>query len=64
MKAAVDRQLAQVTQQLDQAKIVVSELEGVQDHCFELEGEVAEVRGQLNQKDTQICQLELVSVSV
>ncbi len=36
-------------------------MEQVQDHCGELEREVAEVRGQLNEKDTEICQLELVS---
>lgn len=56
--------MVQVSQQLKIATVAVGELEGVQEHCEELEAEVAQVRGQLNQKDTELRELELVSECV
>ena len=56
--------MVQVSQQLKVATVAVGELEGVQEHCDELEAEVTQARGQLNQKDTELRELELVSVCV
>ena len=53
-----------MSQQLQVATVAVGELEGVQEHCGELEEEAAQVRGQLNQKDTELRKLELVSARV
>ena len=61
VQSSSQHRVRQLTQQLETAKVAIQEMEGAQDHCSELEREVAEVRGALNSKDTEICQLELVS---
>lgn len=61
VQSSSQHRVRQLTQQLETARVAIQELEGAQDHCSELEREVAEVRGALNSKDTEICQLELVS---
>ena len=61
VRSASDHQIKQLSQQLETAKVAIHELEGAQDHCSELEREVAEMRATLNNKDTEIRQLELVS---
>ena len=61
VRSASDHQIKQLSQQLEAAKVAIHELEGAQDHCSELEREVAEMRATLNNKDTEIRQLELVS---
>lgn len=63
-RSAAEHRLRSVSQQLEQAKMAVEEMERVQDHCGDLEKEVVEVRGQLNDKDTEMCRLELVSSGV
>ena len=63
-RLSAEHQCRMVSQQLEQAKVVVAEMEQVQEHCGDLEREVVEVRGQLNKKDTQICQLELVGETI
>ena len=59
---AFQKKVRQLQKQLDQASDMLRDSDRVQEHCGELEKEVAQLRGQLNHKDTQVCQLELVSV--
>ncbi len=60
-RSEAEHRLRSVSQQLQQAKLAVEEMEQVQEHSGDVEREVTEVRGQLNEKDTEIRQLELVS---
>ena len=61
--STADSRLKLLQEDLEQARLLSQEYERAQEHCADLEHEVAETRGLLNDKDREICQLNLVGLA-
>ena len=55
-----ERRIRLLQDELEQARMMTQEFDRVQDHCAELEREVSETRGLLNDKDRKISEQALV----
>ena len=55
-----ERRLRLLQDELEQARMMTQEFDHIQDHCAELEREISEARGLLNDKDRVISEQALV----
>lgn len=58
-----ERRVRLLQDELEQARMMTQEFERVQDHCAELEREMSEARGLLNDKDRVISEQVLVRLN-